>query len=217
MFTLYNYSYLIGFLLSKLLNFSLQWAYCAALLVLGLIVGYIFLVRARVAYWTHELVMAIVLLFVVLPFYLIVNGLFLVILVLEAQGATLFYFLGGSQEVGRQPALRAGSLTSVGSGARQGCLWLFGAIFTQFWAAFVGAMLLLYGSVRLSYFFGSVDWQDLSVFYDLAWSLELPYVQSGALFVANLVVVGLFVKAGLFPQHFWKPELYRSISWEAML
>jgi formate hydrogenlyase subunit 3/multisubunit Na+/H+ antiporter MnhD subunit len=63
-------------------------------------------------------------------------------------------------------------------------------------------MLLLYGSVRLSYLFGTVDWQDLDAFYALAQSVELPYVQCGALLVVNLVVVGLFLKAGLFPQHF---------------
>lgn len=76
---------------------------------------------------------------------------------------------------------------------------------------------MLYGSVRLSYLFGTVDWQDLDAFYALAQSVELPYVQCGALLVTNLVVVGLFLKAGLFPQHFWKPELYRNISWEGML
>jgi hypothetical protein len=154
-------------------------------------------------------VLSLVLLFVVLPFYLIVNGLFLVILVLEAQGATLFYFLGGSQEVGRQGGLRAGVQVSSG---RQGYLWLFGAIFTQFWAAFVGAMLLLYGSVRLSYLYGSVDWADLSCFYELTQSVDLPYVQGSALLLVNIVVLGMFLKAGLFPQHFWKPELYRNIS-----
>lgn len=216
-FMLYNYSYLIGLFLSKLVNCSVQWVYCAALLGLGLVVSYIFLARARVAYWTHELVISLVLLFVVLPFYMVVNGLFLVILVLEAQGATLFYFLGGSQAVGRHPALRAGGAGSAGGSPRQGYLWLFGAIFTQFWAAFVGAMLLLYGGVRLSYLFGTVDWQDLNTFYALSQSVELPYVQCGALLVTNLVVVGLFLKAGLFPQHFWKPELYRNISWEGML
>jgi formate hydrogenlyase subunit 3/multisubunit Na+/H+ antiporter MnhD subunit len=78
-------------------------------------------------------------------------------------------------------------------------------------------MLLLYGSVRLSYFFGSVDWQDLSVLYDFVQSTDLPHVQGGSLVVINVVVLGLFLKAGLFPQHFWKPELYRNISWEAML
>jgi hypothetical protein len=117
LFTLYNYSYLLGFLLSKLLNYSVQWAFGASLLVLGITVSYIFCARARTAYWTHELVMSLVLLFVVLPFYMVVNGLFLIILVLEAQGATLFYFLGGSQEVGRHPALRVGG---QGSGSRQG-------------------------------------------------------------------------------------------------
>jgi hypothetical protein len=131
-FLLYNYSYLIGLFLSKLLNCSVQWAYCVLLLVLGLVVSYVFLVRSRVAYWTHELVVSIVLLFVVLPFYMIVNGLFLVILVLEAQGATLFYFLGGSQAVSRHPALRAGSQGSTLGSPRQGYLWVFGAIFTQF-------------------------------------------------------------------------------------
>lgn len=131
-FLLYNYAYLIGFMLSKLLNYSLHWFFCAALLVLGVVVGYIFSVRARAAYWTHELIMSLVLLFVVLPFYLLVNGFFLVILVLEAQGATLFYFLGGSQEVGRHPSLRAGTLSSARGSARQGYLWVFGAIFTQF-------------------------------------------------------------------------------------
>jgi hypothetical protein len=104
-------------LLSKLLNYSVQWAFGASLLVLGITVSYIFCARARTAYWTHELVMSLVLLFVVLPFYMVVNGLFLIILVLEAQGATLFYFLGGSQEVGRHPALRVGG---QGSGSRQG-------------------------------------------------------------------------------------------------
>ena len=153
-FVLYNYAYVLSFMLSKLVSYSLHWAFVVALLVLGVVVGYIFSLRARVAYWTHELVLALVLLFVVLPFYVIVNGLFLVILVLEAQGATLFYFLGGSQEVGRQGGLRAGVQVNRG---RQGYLWLFGAIFTQFWAAFIGAMLLLYSSVRLSYLYGSVD------------------------------------------------------------
>ena len=209
---LYNYAYLLSFALSKLISYSLHWFFCSALLVLGIVVVYVFSVRARAAYWTHELVISLVLLFIVLPFYMVVNGLFLVILVLEAQGATLFYFLGGSQEVGRHPALRAGASAGGRAVSRQGYLWVFGAIFTQFWAAFVGAMLLLYSSVRLSYYFGSVDWQDLSVFYALAQSVELPYLQSSTLVVFNILVLGLFLKAGLFPQHFWKPELYRNIS-----
>lgn len=121
-FLLYNYAYLISFALSKLISYSLHWFFCGALLVLGSVVVYIFSVRARVSYWTHELVISLVLLFIVLPFYMIVNGLFLVVLVLEAQGATLFYFLGGSQEVGRHPALRAGSLAGGCSVSRQGYL-----------------------------------------------------------------------------------------------
>jgi hypothetical protein len=121
-FLLYNYSYVLGFALNKLISYSLHWFFCGALLVLGTVVSYVFSVRARVAYWTHELVISLVLLFAVLPFYMIVNGLFLVILVLEAQGATLFYFLGGSQEVGRQSALRAGNLSSGAGVSRQGYL-----------------------------------------------------------------------------------------------
>lgn len=121
-FLLYNYAHLLGFALNKLISYSLHWFFCGALLVLGIAVSYVFSVRARVAYWTHELVIALVLLFVVLPFYLVVNGLFLVILVLEAQGATLFYFLSGSQEVGRHSALRPGVLRDSRATARQGYL-----------------------------------------------------------------------------------------------
>lgn len=62
-----------------------------------------------------------------------------------------------------------------------------------------------------------MDWQDLNVFYDLMQSIDLPYLQCGTLIVVNIVIMGLFLKAGLFPQHFWKPELYRNISWEGML
>jgi hypothetical protein len=121
-FLLYTYAHLLGFALSKLISYSLHWFFCGALLVLGAVVSYVFSARARVAYWTHELVIALVLLFVVLPFYMVVNGLFLVILVLEAQGATLFYFLGGSQEVGRQVALRPSSPSNGRAAARQGYL-----------------------------------------------------------------------------------------------
>lgn len=61
---------------------------------------------------------------------------------------------------------------------------------------------MLYSSVRLSYYFGSVDWQDLSMFYALAQSVELPYLQCSTLVVFNILILGLFLKAGLFPQHF---------------
>ena len=69
---LYNYAYLLSFALSKLISYSLHWFFCGALLVLGIVVVYVFSVRARAAYWTHELVISLVLLFIVLPFYMVV-------------------------------------------------------------------------------------------------------------------------------------------------
>jgi hypothetical protein len=50
MFVLYNYAYALGFALSKLVSYSVHWAFIGGLLALGSVVSYMFSVRARAAY-----------------------------------------------------------------------------------------------------------------------------------------------------------------------
>jgi NADH-quinone oxidoreductase subunit N len=121
------------------------------------------------------------------------------------------------QASARRLSTKGNGLTGVNSDFKQKQLWTLSALFIQFWASFLGAILLVYVSLRFGYLYGSLNWCDLNIFYKLTENTSYSYWKYINYLGASLLIYGFLLKAGVFPYYFWKPELYKNIAWEGML
>jgi hypothetical protein len=116
------------------------------------------------------------------------RGLLELVLLLELQGALFIYFMVAG--AGVTPARRGADYA-----------WLFGALLAQFWAAFAGALALLYGSVVVGYAVGSTLWGDLDAWHTFTAASAQAHWSGAAAAALLCALLGLLLKVGAAPLH----------------
>ena len=91
-------------------------------------------------------------------------------------------------------------------------IWYFNSLMYQFWVSFIGAVLLIYGVLTLFRFVNFVEWLHMNIYF---FFLTFSWYQLFSLQYLNIwlpLILGLFLKIGVVPFFFWKPELYKNLS-----
>lgn len=210
--TCYTCTFLINYTLYQLQFNHLSWYFMIFLHLISLIFLFLISCRLTYIYWTFELTFIITILFTILLFYTLVNNIFNLIFFLELQGLTFIYFAMAGQAGSLNNKLCAGRAET-----QQNHLWILNSLFAQFWASFVGTILLIYAAGRLSYLYGSISWFDLNLLYYFSLLTLYSYLNYTNLIIIILLVAGIWIKLGIFPYYFWKPELYNNLTWETLL
>ena len=90
-------------------------------------------------------------------------------------------------------------------------------LFLQFWIIFISAVLLTFVILWFSNVLGSISWLDinyLSYFYILKLGLNNYFVM---IIIGLIFLLSLFLKIGIFPFHFWKPDFYKNLNLWGMM
>lgn len=209
---LYTYAPLTMYTLYQIQFNNVGWFFIVFIYMFSFIILYLLIQRLPFIYWTMELTIIITMLITILFFYMLLNNLFILIFFLEAQGI-LFIYLAISSQAGS----RNGQLRNIDINLKQWHLWILNSLFAQFWASFMGVILLIYVAARLSFLYGSLSWVDINYLYLFSTVTIYSYLKYSNLILLILLTTGLWIKLGLFPYYFWKPELYKDITWESLL
>lgn len=141
--------------------------------------------------------------------YFNINNLLLVVFLLEVQSTVIIYLISASFNLLKNNTLDSNTrLSSINSQP----IWYFNSLIYQFWVSFIGAVLLIYGVLTLFRFVSFIEWINMNVyFYFLTFSwYQLFSSQYFNIWVP--LILGLFLKVGVVPFFFWKPELYKNLS-----
>lgn len=194
-------------------NFSvsnLSWYYGNFILSL-LVVSFlllIFLTKVNLVK-SFELLLGIVLVFICMYYYITINNFITLIFLFEFQSLVFIYLLANTfiifnSSYGDSPVKN--SITNNQP------IWYFNSLLYQFWVSFIGALLLIYGSLNLMKFTSFTDWtySELFIYFSV---FNVDGVSVVKLYSILLpVVLGILLKIGSVPFFLWKPEIYKNFS-----
>ncbi len=183
-----------------------NWTYWLVLLWIILPPCLIVLARALLKTLSHDLNLPVSLLLLCAQFFYCLPNLFLLLVILECQGVILLLMLSTNQENVIRKSLH---VTESASRLTTG-LSALTAIIIQYWIGFFGAAILLFVSLWIVYSLGINQWQDL--IYFLYFDSQLIITRRSQTLLIILLLASLFLKTGVFPFHFWKPELYNNLT-----
>lgn len=193
----------------QILVWNLQWFYYIALMVFFIIMFWSFKNKFFYSELSGNLRYVLICLFIIFHIFIILNNLFILLFLFECQSMLIVYFLGALQQV-------IGNRETYKKFYRQ-CLTQLTLLFVQFWAVFVTAIILIFVILWFSNNLGLICWESLnniSYFYITKLGFNSYYLLLG---VGLMLLVSLLIKVGMFPFHFWKPELYKNLNlWGVM-
>lgn len=147
--------------------------------------------------------------FFCLYLYLNINNILLLIFLLEVQSTVIIYLISSSFNLFKGNSLETYTrLNNVNSQP----VWYFNSLIYQFWVSFIGAVLLIYGVLTLFRFANFVEWLNLNVYF---YFLTFSWYHLFSLQYLNIwlpLILGLFLKIGVVPFFFWKPEIYKNLT-----
>lgn len=147
--------------------------------------------------------------FFCLYLYLNINNILLLIFLLEVQSTVIIYLISSSFNLFKGNSLETYTrLNSINSQP----VWYFNSLIYQFWVSFIGAVLLIYGVLTLFRFANFVEWLNLNVYF---YFLTFSWYHLFSLQYLNIwlpLILGLFLKIGVVPFFFWKPEIYKNLT-----
>lgn len=147
--------------------------------------------------------------FFCLYLYLNINNILLLVFLLEVQSTVIIYLISTSFNLFKNNSLDSYTrLSSVNSQP----VWYFNSLIYQFWVSFIGAVLLVYGILTLFRFANFVEWLNLNIYF---FFLTFSWYHLFSLQYLNIwlpLILGLFLKIGVVPFFFWKPEIYKNLT-----
>ena len=205
---LYWYNWAINNTKFQLQLTNINWFYLINLSFVIIIVWKIYTAWIKYMSVSAESLGATIILFFTLFFYLVINNLFFLVLLLEIQGVIFLYFLSQNQVTLKWKNNKSSTISIL----QQLKMWQSNTLFLQFWTNFFGALLLILSTIQLCDTYGLLNLYDLAVVLQIHFYLHVKSSFKICLALV-LLTLGLMLKAGLFPFHFWKPELYRHLSY----
>lgn len=197
--------------LSQLLLNNTTWYYLFFLNLIFIFVWCIFQEKNSHSSVSSEILGVLSMLYMFFSYYLVVNNIIILIFILECQGILLLYFIVLIQMVGRSTSL--GRLWHfLGQSSNKKPLWQVNNLFFQFWSSFLGTVAFLFGSIRLLQIGGLIDWRGQQILGYFQLYLNIFSLNLGWKFLIIFILGGFFLKLGLFPFHFWKPDFYKNFS-----
>lgn len=145
---------------------------------------------------------------VIFSFYLNFNNLLSLVLAFECQNMFFFYFIVIIQILRQNLNLKK-LISLVAARLKQRTLWQISSLLIQYWAGFFGAIGLVLCCIFWSIIYGSISWGDLICF---GWLTFIDNNLWKNYLAGILLVIGILLKGGMFPFHFWKPDLYKNLS-----
>lgn len=194
---------------SQILVWNLQWFYYIGLVIFFLIMFWSFKNKFFSSELSGNLRYVLICLFIIFHIFIILNNFFILLFLFECQSMLIIYFLGAIQQaIGHKENYKKFNIQ---------CLTQLTVLFIQFWAIFVAAIMLIFVVLWFSNSFGLICWEglnQLSYFYITKLGFNSYYL---LLVVGLMLLVSLLIKIGMFPFHFWKPELYKNLTlWGVM-
>lgn len=147
--------------------------------------------------------------FFCLYLYLNINNILLLVFLLEVQSTVIIYLISSSFNLFKNNSLE--SYTRLNNLNSQP-VWYFNSLIYQFWVSFIGAVLLIYGILTLFRFANFVEWINLNIYF---FFLTFSWYHLFSLQYLNIwlpLILGLFLKIGVVPFFFWKPEIYKNLT-----
>ena len=194
---------------------NLVWFYYVYLMYLFIIIFLSFKNIFRWYIYITDLRYSIIILFIIFFFFLNLNNLFIILFLIECQSIFVIYLLITVQQ-----------LTRVNIENREYDIYKclinryyaqLSLLFLQFWIIFISAVLLTFVILWFSNVLGSISWLDinyLSYFYILKLGLNNYFVM---IIIGLIFLLSLFLKIGIFPFHFWKPDFYKNLNLWGMM
>lgn len=189
---------------------NLSWYYGNFILAL-LIVSFLIitlLTRANLVK-SFELLLGVVLVFVCIYYYIIINNFITLIFLFEFQSLVFIYLLANTFIIFN---INAVSIPSKNSLNQNQPIWYFNSLLYQFWVSFIGALLLIYGALNLMKFTSFTDWTYSEIFIYFS-SFNGENVSPIKVYSIILpIVLGVLLKIGSVPFFLWKPEIYKNFN-----
>lgn len=194
---------------------NLTWFYLSFLLYLFIILFHSFKNVFQCSNFITDLRYSILFLFIICIFIINLNNLFAVVFLLECQSIFIVYFLLTTHQFTKNTVTNTTS--DMYKCLNTHYLSHLNLLFIQFWVIFVAAIVLLFVLLWFSAIVGVACWTDLnylSFFYIFKIGLGNYFV---ILIIGLFLLLGLSLKIGIFPFHFWKPDLYKNITLWGMI
>jgi len=206
----YYYSYITLNYGYSLHLFNISYIYNQLILLLFIFTLLIFKVLLKQgSVKNFEYYIGLLFFFFCLYLYVNINNILLLVFLLEVQSTVIIYLISSSFNLFKNNSLdtytRLNSLNSQP-------VWYFNSLIYQFWVSFIGAVLLVYGILTLFRFANFVEWLNLNIYF---FFLTFSWYHLFSLQYLNIwlpLILGLFLKIGVVPFFFWKPEIYKNLT-----
>ena len=206
----YYYSYITLNYGYSLHLFNISYVYNQLILLLFIFTLLIFKVLLKQgSVKNFEYYIGLLFFFFCLYLYVNINNILLLVFLLEVQSTVIIYLISSSFNLFKNNSLdtytRLNSLNSQP-------VWYFNSLIYQFWVSFIGAVLLVYGILTLFRFANFVEWLNLNIYF---FFLTFSWYHLFSLQYLNIwlpLILGLFLKIGVVPFFFWKPEIYKNLT-----
>jgi NADH:ubiquinone oxidoreductase subunit 2 (subunit N) len=206
----YYYSYITLNYGYSLHLFNISYVYNQLILLLFIFTLLIFKVLLKQgSIKNFEYYIGLLFFFFCLYLYVNINNILLLVFLLEVQSTVIIYLISSSFNLFKNNSLdtytRLNSLNSQP-------VWYFNSLIYQFWVSFIGAVLLVYGILTLFRFANFVEWLNLNIYF---FFLTFSWYHLFSLQYLNIwlpLILGLFLKIGVVPFFFWKPEIYKNLT-----
>lgn len=152
-----------------------------------------------------EIILGYLLFFFSLLYYLLVNNLVTLIFIFEFQSLIYMYLISNLFFLKNNTYLNFRYLNKQP-------LWYFNSLLYQFWVSFFGAILLIYTLLIFLKKIHFVDWINVEIYL---YMLNISFFYQKKLEILMIflpLIAGLFLKLGLLPFFFWKPEIYKNFN-----
>ena len=158
---------------------------------------------------SFELLLGLMLVFICMYYYVLINNLITLIFLFEFQSLVFIYLLANTFTL---PGLGGSAMPVKNSMTQNQPIWYFNSLIYQFWVSFIGALLLIYGSLNLMKFTSFTDWNYSEIF--IYFFVRACEVESSVKIYSVVfpLILGVFLKIGSVPFFLWKPEIYKNFS-----
>lgn len=167
----------------------------------------IYYARLKTGGITLNTTIAILLLFIFINLYFTATNLIATIFILECQGAALLLFLTTNAEFTKNTQ----SQISAAANLQSTKTWRINILLLQFWINFFGAITLILFTLLLTTHTGSNHFNTLAITSTQLFFINTPKLFS--IWICIWLISSFLIKTSAFPFHFWKPELYRILSY----
>lgn len=207
----YQFGLTSNYTLNHFFFSNTTWTFLNLLQFFTLIICAILLVRIKNGNLTLDTSFATILVLACLNFYFCLTNYFALILLLECQGVLLLLFITANLDFFKRTVYPKSFLALT----KYKHSWRINILLIQFWINFLGAVTFIILVTLLSQTLGTLHWYDIlylqpAIFYSVNMSLNVKT------WLALWLLLSICIKVCAFPFHFWKPELYRNLTYPSI-